>query len=55
MGGINLIKICQALISVRVLLETLPNKRKISISINNTNNSNNSSNNNNENDNNNNI
>ena len=48
MIGINLIKICQAIISVRVIL---PNKEKISISINNANNNNNSSNNINNNDN----
>ena len=53
MAGISLIKICWALISVRVPLETLPTKGKISISINNTNNSNNDSNNDNDNSNNN--
>ena len=36
MTGMNLIKIRYALTSVRVLLETLSNKGKISISINNT-------------------
>ena len=44
MTMINLIKIRQALISVEVPIETLPNKGKISISINNTNNNNNVSN-----------
>ena len=38
MAGANLIKIRQALKSVRNALEILPNKGKISISINNTNN-----------------
>ena len=36
MVGINLIKICQLLISVRVPLKTLPNKGQVTISINNT-------------------
>ena len=48
-------KIRQALVSVRVPLETLPTKRKKSISINNTNNSDNNSNNNNSNNSNNNV
>ena len=47
MAGINLIKICQALVSVRVPLETLPTKGRKSIRINNTNNNSNDSNNNN--------
>ena len=47
MAGINLIKIRQALISIRVTLETLPTKGKTSISIiNNNENINNNSNNN---------
>ena len=54
MAGINLIKICQALVSVRVPLETLPTKGRKSIRINNTNNNNKNSDNNDNNDNNNN-
>ena len=49
MAGINLIKIRQALISVRVPLDILPNKGNVSISVNNTNNNNNNRNNNNNN------
>ena len=49
MAGINLIKIRQALISVRVPLDILPNKGNVSIIINNTNNNNNNRNNNNNN------
>ena len=53
MAAINLIKILQSLISVRILLETLPTKGKISININNNNyNSNNNNNNDNSNNNN---
>ena len=44
MTRINLIKICKALTSVMIPLETLPTKAKISISINNTDNSKNNSN-----------
>ena len=55
MAAINLIKILQSLISVRILLETLSTKGKISININNNNynnnNNNDNSNNNNDNDN----
>ena len=43
MAGINLIKINQALFSIRVPLETLPTKGKINITINNANNSSNNS------------
>ena len=50
---LNLIKICQALISVRIILETLLTKRKVSDHNNNdNNNSNNNDNNSNNNDNN---
>ena len=51
MAGINLIKIPQTLISVRVLLETLPTKGKISTNINNNNKNKNNVNNNNDNEN----
>ena len=45
MAEMNLIKIRQVVISVRLSLDTSPNKGEISISINNTNNINNYSNN----------
>ena len=46
MVGINVIKICQAHIAVRVLLETLPTSGKINNIVNNNDNKNNNSSNN---------
>ena len=48
---LNLIKICQALISVRIILETLLTKRKVSDHNNNDNNNSNNNNDNNSNNN----
>ena len=48
---LNLIKICQALISVRIILETLLTKRKVSDHKNNDNNNSNNNNDNNSNNN----
>ena len=48
---LNLIKICQALISVRIILETLLTKRKVSDHNNNDNNNSNDNNDNNSNNN----